>query len=256
MSKEFLKLDLKSALIDGEVVIEDEAGVSSFVKLVSALKAGQSKSMVFYAFDLLYLDGMNLMDASLLDRKAALRALLTRRSGSIRFSEHFDLEGSAIVQTACEHGLEGIISKLKDRRYRSGRRDDWLKTKCIGTDEFVVGGYLDSTAQRHAVGALALGFFDRGRFRYAGRVGTGFNRRSAAELWKKLQGMRIDRSPFSEELTSAQRRGVAWIKPMLVVQIEYRAWTGDNLLRHPVYKGVREDKPAKEVRRPQARVSG
>jgi bifunctional non-homologous end joining protein LigD len=220
--------------------------------LVEALKAGQSKRMVYFAFDLLYLDGVNLMGATLLDRKSLLNSALkgTAKTGQIRYSAHFEVDGAAMLRESCRHGLEGIISKRKDRPYRSGRRDDWLKTKCILTDEFVVGGYLDSTAQRKAVGALVLGYYDRGRLIYAGRVGTGFNRRSASEVWKQLQNLRTEDSLFSGSLEPSQRRGVTWVKPQLVAQIEYRAWTSDGLLRHASFKGLREDKPAKDVHRP------
>jgi bifunctional non-homologous end joining protein LigD len=252
LAKTLRALNLNTSILDGEVVIEDDKGVSSFVMLVDALKAGQSKRMVYFAFDLLYLDGVSATGATLLDRKSLLQMALkgAAKTGQIRYCVHFEVDGTAMLREACRHGLEGIISKRKDRPYRSGRRDDWLKTKCILTDEFVVAGYLDSTAQPKAVGALVLGYYDHGRLIYAGRVGTGFNRHSANDVWKQLQNLRTEDSLFSGSLEPSQRQGVSWVKPQLVTQIEYRAWTSDRLLRHASFKGLREDKPAKDVHRP------
>jgi bifunctional non-homologous end joining protein LigD len=225
-------LKLGSAIIDGEAVVLDDAGVSSFVNLVAALKAGRSTHMAFFAFDLLYFQGANVMGATLLDRKSLLRTALkgTAKAGPIRYSEHFAIDGTEMLEEACKHGLEGIISKRRDKPYCSGRKDDWLKAKCIKTDEFVVAGYLDSAAAARSVGALVLGFYERGCLKYAGRVGTGFSRQSASAIWKQFQPLRVENSPVARSLTSAQRRDVTWVKPELVAQVEYRAWTGDGLL--------------------------
>jgi bifunctional non-homologous end joining protein LigD len=256
VAKALRSLKLDTAVIDGEVVVEDDSGVSSFVKLVEALKAGRSARMVYYAFDLLYLDGASLMGAALLDRKALLKKAIRGASnaGSIRYSEHFEVDGAVMLREACRRGLEGIISKRTDRPYRSGRRDDWLKTKCKHDDEFVIGGYLESKVEPRAVGALVVGYFERGALIYAGRVGTGFDRRAASELWKQLKPLRRASSAFAASLTSLQRRDVFWVAPRLVAQVEYRAWTGDNLLRHASFKGLREDKPAGDVHRPRVKT--
>lgn len=248
-------LKVETALIDGEAAVEDEGGTSSFVRLVEALRAGRSGEMVYYAFDLIYLDGTDLTRAPLIERKTLLEAVLKKAptNGPLRYSAHFATDGPAMLQAACSHGLEGIISKRRDMPYRSGRRDDWLKSKCIQTDEFAIGGYLDSSAHPKAIGALVLGYYRRGSFIYAGRVGTGFNRQSAGRLWMELQALRIAKPAFGEQLTAQQRRGVRWVKPQLVAQIEYRAWTGDGLLRHATFKALREDKPAREVRAPKSK---
>jgi bifunctional non-homologous end joining protein LigD len=248
VAKELATLDAQTALLDGEVVVEREDGTTSFTELVADLKAGSSSRMIYYAFDLLYLDGVDLRGAALIDRKAALTRLLTRRrTGPLRMSEHFKTDGQHMLEEACALGLEGIISKRTDKPYRSGRTGDWIKITCQLTDEFVIGGYLDSTAQKEAVGALVLGRFERGHLKYVGRVGTGFSRRTAAELWRSAQRLRRQTPAFADKLDAAQRRGVIWLRPSLVAQVEYRALTGDGLLRHAAFKGLREDKPAADV---------
>jgi bifunctional non-homologous end joining protein LigD len=256
LAKALGALKVKDALIDGEAVVMDEAGVSRFVELVADLKAGRSNRMVYYAFDLLHLDGSNLEGAALADRKARLAKVLESapKGGAIRYSDHVQGDGRELLAKACSLGLEGIISKRTDKPYRSGRRDDWTKAKCIQNDEFVIGGYLDSTAYPKAIGALVLGYYERRRLIYAGRVGTGFDRRTARELWRMLQPLRRESSPFADPLDAEQRRAVKWVRPMLVAQIEYRAWTGDGLLRHASFQALREDKPATEVRRPKGRA--
>ncbi len=254
LAKALKALKIKSAIIDGEAVVEDEQGVTSFVKLVEALEAGRSAEMVFIGFDLLYLDGVNITLGPLIERKDLLKAVLTRsRSKHLRYSEHMASDGATVLKEACSFGLEGIISKRTDRPYRSGRNGEWLKSKCLQTDEFVIGGYLVSSVEEKAIGALALGTFEKGKLVYAGRVGTGFTHDTARALWKTMQPLKRTASPFSAPLTAVQRRGVVWIEPELVAQIAYSTRTGDRLLRHAAFKGLREDKPAPDVHRPKTR---
>lgn len=252
IAKALATLKVKSAILDGEAVVETSEGVTSFVKLVEALEAGRFEDMVFVAFDLLYLDGVDIREAKLGERKKLLQLLLAhgRRSPHLRYSEHLVADGQVMLGEACTLGLEGIISKRIDLPYRSGRNGDWLKSKCILTDEFVIGGYLVSSVDAKAVGALVVGTFERGKLVYAGRVGTGYTHAKARSLWKTLQPLKAAASPFADALTSAQKRGVVWVSPERVAQVEYRSRTGDGLLRHAAFKGLREDKPAREVHRP------
>ena len=245
-----------TAIIDGELVVDDAEGHSSFSALADALKSGRSERFVLHCFDLLYLDGLNLLNARLGDRKGALQTLFARRSktGPIRLSEHLSMDGARMLAEVCKLGLEGIISKRIDRPYRSGRHDDWLKSKCIQVDEFVIVGYINSNAAPNAVGALVVGYYDKKQLIYAGRVGTGYTQQNARNLMRLLRPLRVDAPAVGSALTNLQRKDVIWVKPELVAQIEYRAWTADGLLRHAAFKGLREDKLAKDVRRPKVTV--
>lgn len=246
-------LAIGSAVLDGEAVVETADGVSSFAGLVATLKGEAAEPIIFYAFDLLRLDGADVSKLPLAKRKALLKPLLgKRRTGAIRYSDHVEGNGQTMQEKACALGVEGIVSKRIDLAYRGGRRGDWLKIKCANTDELVVGGYLDSTAMTEAVGALSLGYFEGGRLVYAGRVGTGFSHKTAHELWKRFQPLRLAKSPFASPLDRLQARLVQWVRPEIVVQVDYLDWTGDGLLRHAAFKAVREDKPAKAVANPRA----
>jgi bifunctional non-homologous end joining protein LigD len=247
-------LPVRSAMIDGEAVVEVE-GVSNFSALQAALGAREgpghkaAHEAVLYAFDLLHLNGVNdLMAAPLLKRKAALAEVVGGLTGALRYSEHLASEqGAALYRHACAMGLEGIISKRRDCPYRSGRRDDWLKIKCTQRQEFVVAGYLDRSDTPRAVGALVLGVYTGKVLTYVGRVGTGFTSKTAHELWKQLQPLRADTQPFPARLANLARKGVVWVRPELVAEVEYRGWTSDGLVRHAGYKGLREDKDPREV---------
>ena len=173
-----------TALIDGEIVVEDERGVSVFSMLQAALKEGRRDAFVYYVFDLLHLDGRDLRELPLAERKAELERLLDRAKGvgnAIRYSEHFDEDGALVLQQACRMTLEGIVSKRADAPYRSGRGETFIKTKCSNAQEFVVGGYSPSSVLPRAIGALAVGYYDGGRLIYAGRIGTGYTQALARD---------------------------------------------------------------------------
>src|SRR4029078_4719629 len=186
IAKAIAKLPAKTALIDGELVVEGDNGISSFSLLQQDLKSSRHDRMIFYAFDLLHLDGTSLADLSLARRKAALARLLHRQPDPLRFSESLTEPGAKLLRHACKVGLEGVVSEIRDAPYRSGRGRDWINNKCSDTQELVVAGLVPSTADPRAVGALVLGFYDRGKLHYAGRTGTGFTHDVARQLFRKL----------------------------------------------------------------------
>ena len=236
------------AIIDGEIVVETESGTSDFSALQADLSEGKTDRFLFYAFDLLHLDNMDLRGASLLDRKEVLRRLLPGGSKVLRLSEHFEEDGDLILRHACRLSLEGIISKQKNARYQSGRNKSWVKSKCSERQEFVIAGYVPSTTARKAVGSLLLGVFDRGKLNYVGRVGTGFTSTVAADLMRRLERLRTADSPFQGKKPQAQEtRKVRYARPELVAEVEVRGWTADKILRHASFRGLREDKNAKQV---------
>ncbi len=249
------KLDADAALIDGEIVVETANGNTDFSALQADLSEGRSDRFIYYAFDLLHLDGADLRPARLIDRKTALAGLLeTTPDSPLRYSEHFEEDGEIVFRHACRLSLEGVISKRRDDPYPDGRSKSWLKSKCAYRQEFVVGGYVPSTADSNAIGSLVLGLYDEkdGNLTHVGRVGTGFSRKMAQSLFSALRKIERKTSPFAETLPAGARRGVHFVRPEMVVEVEYRAWTGAGNLRHAAFRGIREDKSAGEVRSEEA----
>jgi bifunctional non-homologous end joining protein LigD len=238
-----LKLKVGSALIDGEAVVLDAEGRSSFQALQGALK-GAPGNIDYYAFDLLELDGEDLTGLPLLDRKAKLRAILQRSKNRIRFSDHIVGSGEKLLSSFCAAGLEGVVSKLVTGKYVGARSGGWLKTKCIKRQEFVIVGWTPSDKSR-SFRSLILGVHDKGELRYAGKVGTGFD---TAELFRLMEIMKpLERTDPTVKAPRAEVRGAHWLKPTLVAEIAYTEMTNEGTLRHPSYLGLREDKKPEAV---------
>ena len=246
------RLPAEQAILDGEVVVLDDRGLSHFQLLQNAFKEGNDRELQYVVFDLLYFDGEDLRSQPLEARKNRLSPLLKNKTGgALSYSDHVVGRGAEFFDEARRAGLEGIISKRRDRPYQSGRGLDWLKAKCKQEQEVVIGGFTAPRGNRNALGALLVGVRDPKRgLVYAGRVGTGFSVQTLHDLRKRFAPLERDRSPFADlNERHPDGRGAQWIEPRLVAQVEFSNWTEDNRMRHPSYQGLREDKPAKSVTR-------
>ncbi|MBV8879529.1 MAG: DNA ligase D [Planctomycetaceae bacterium] len=241
------ELDVRDALLDGELVALDERGISSFQAMQNALGGGREKDVVYYAFDLLQLDGRDLRALPLKERKELLAGLLKKSTGTLRYTEHVEGSGAEFYKHACKLSLEGMVSKKADAPYQSGRSLDWQKSKCLARQEFVIAGYTDPEGQRHGFGALILGVHAAdGKLRYVGRVGTGFDGDTLSELRARLEKLGRKQSPF--EVGTKLRTGkIHWVEPSLVAEVAFAGWTEDQIVRQARFEGLREDKPAAEV---------
>jgi len=244
------KLKVESAILDGEFVALDQRGVTDFQLLQNAFSDKSRAPLAYYAFDLLYLDGADLRPLPLIERKAKLKELLgrvARSETSLRYSEHSRGDGARFFAEAAKLGLEGVVSKRADSPYRSGRGKDWQKSKSLARQEFLIVGFTDPAGGRAHLGALLLGVRRDADVVYSGRVGTGFTDRSLKELHALLAPLELEKPKLKNAPRGADARGVHWVQPKLVAEVAYTAITHDGLLRHPTFKGLREDKPAEEV---------
>jgi DNA ligase D-like protein (predicted ligase) len=249
------RLKCLNAYLDGELCAVLPDGKTSFAGLQA--HGEKAADLAYFAFDLLHLDGEDWMRRPLLERKARLETLLKGAPAAVRFSEHVVGHGAKMFQEAGKLGVEGIVSKQIGKPYLPGDRGAWVKTKLLNRQEFVVVGWTDPEGSRASVGALLLGYYaDDSRLLYAGRVGTGMTISELRGLLKKLRPLAARTMTVDVAPPKTARHGrplelsrVHWVRPELVVEVSYLSWTTDGLLRQVVYEGLREDKPAREVRR-------
>jgi bifunctional non-homologous end joining protein LigD len=245
------KLGIVQCLLDGEIVFMRQNGSTDFQALQNAFRDGRIDEIHYYVFDLVYLNGFSLKAVPLVERKRILAALISKKlaNSRIHLSEHLSGSGQELVEQACKLHLEGIISKRRDRPYQEGRSSDWLKTKCVKREEFVIGGFTEPTGARNSFGALLVGYHDaQGDLRYSGKVGTGFDQKTLKALLKELTPLEQKSSPFSDlSRRTGPVRTAHWVRPALVAQIAYGSRTSDGKLRHASFEGLREDKSALDV---------
>ena len=250
------ELPVQRAMLDGEIVALEEDGTTNFQLLQNSLSQKTTANLVYFVFDLLYIDGQDLISSPVLARKEILQRILQGQSredasaATLRYSDHWIGQGEALFERAGQMGLEGIVSKRADQPYRPGRSRDWLKVKCLKSQEFVIGGFSDPAGSRAGLGALLLGVYDdRKQLHYSGRVGTGFNEKTLRELRGRLDQLTQNLPPFAKAPSGREAKGVHWVKPELVGEVAFTGWTRDGLLRHPSFKRLREDKPPLQIQR-------
>lgn len=237
---------LPDCMIDGEICALDEDGVPNFSGLQQALSDGRTGELIYFVFDLLFLDGADLRALPLDERKSRLADLMSATNGMphFRYVEHFATSGETFLKTACRANLEGIISKRRDAPYRAGRGDLWTKEKCRGGQEIVIGGWWGGPSKLRS---LLVGSFDGDEFVYRGRIGTGFNSENSGPVLRSLNRVKQAKSPFTAGVKPPRAREITWVAPKLVAEVEYATVTRDGLLRQASFKALREDKPAKSV---------
>jgi DNA ligase D-like protein (predicted ligase) len=250
-------LPARQAYLDGELCGIRPDGTTSFSLIQNASDTGNAEALVFFLFDLLHVDGETITARPLRERKERLQALLSTAGAPLHYSDHQIGRGQAFYDHASALKVEGVVSKRIDAPYAPGNRGLWLKIKCLNREEFVVVGWTDPEGTRPWLGALLLGYYDPdGRMVYAGRAGTGIDHAELERLWRRLKPLATPEMPLNVPPPRDSRFGsplvlnrVHWVRPELVAEVKFLSWTEDNLLRQVVYEGLREDKPAAEVRR-------
>jgi bifunctional non-homologous end joining protein LigD len=253
LARSLQAMDLPDGWYDGEIIMPGERVPADFQALQGAFDTARTADIVYYLFDLPYCAGQDLRDVPLFERRAVLQRIVERLpQDKVRFSAVFDAPPQEIVRSACRLGLEGVIAKRRDSAYVPRRSSDWIKLKCGQRQEFVIGGYTDPKGARTGIGSLLLGVHDAdGTLRYAGNVGTGFNEQTLRELRTRLDAVRTDRSPFAAD--SGAPRTAHWVQPHLVCEVSFGEWTREGRVRHSVFQGLRDDKPADAITRETAR---
>jgi bifunctional non-homologous end joining protein LigD len=249
IASEVARLPVQNATLDGEVVVLTENGTTNFADLQAAFMEGARSPLTYFCFDLLHVDGRSTRELPLIDRKSLLEDLLQGTdANTLRISEHLTGHGPEMFAKACDLQVEGIISKRVAALYSAGRGRDWLKLKCVHEQEFVIGGFTLPSNGTHGIGALLLGYYEDGRLVYAGRTGTGFTQKLHKLIRDRLEPLRVAQAAFAA-VNAEARRGAIWVKPELVAQVRFATWTADQQLRQASFLGLREDKPASDVRR-------
>jgi bifunctional non-homologous end joining protein LigD len=251
-------LPAKQGYVDGELCGISPDGKTSFSLIQAASDSDNADALIFFLFDLLYLDGELISAAPLRERKGRLRDLLSSSRTPLRYSDHQIGRGPEFYARACELSLEGIISKRADAPYLPGDRGQWVKVKCENREEFVVLGWTDPEGTRPWLGALLLAYYDPdGQLVYAGRVGGGIDHSELGRLWRRLQPLATSEMPLNKAPPRSNRfdsplvlSRVHWVRPEVIAEVKYLTWTDDNLLRQVVYECLREDRDPSEVRRP------
>ncbi|WPN66211.1 DNA ligase D [Pseudomonas sp. P9_35] len=243
-------LGLESAWLDGEMLVANDQGVPDFQALQNAFEAGSSGKIAYYLFDMPYLNGMDLRKVPVQERRAALAAVLEpNESPLLRFSDAFEQTPEALLDSACQMQMEGLIGKRIGSAYVSRRSNDWIKLKCKNRQEFVVVGFSDPKGARSAFGALLLGLHDAdsGQLRYAGKVGTGFNETTLKSIYQQLLPLETKKAAVVNPPTGYEAKGVHWLEPTLLAEVAFAEMTKDGSVRHAVFHGLRNDKPAKDI---------
>ena len=254
-AKALAALKLQDSWLDGEVVVLNDKGLPDFQALQNAFDVGRSADIIYYLFDAPFLQGADLREAPVEQRREALKEVLGHKSSKVlRFSEAFVADHHDILESACALSLEGVIGKRAGSPYVSRRSTDWIKLKCRLRQEFVVIGYTGPQGSRSGFGALLLGVNDDTGLVYAGRVGTGFNHKTLQQLHGRMRELERNSSPLARPLTSAQARGVHWIEPQLVIEAEFAEWTREHVVRQAAFIALRSDKPASEIVREQPKA--
>lgn len=246
-------LKAKRAVLDGEVAVVMADGRTSFQALQNSF-AKRDAQVAYFVFDLLELDGEDIAKLPLEERKERLAKLIGKKqNGVIRYSDHVVGRGGEFFKLACKQGLEGIVSKRRDKPYTPGRGPSWVKIKCWLRQELVIAGYTNPEGARTGIGALLVGYYEGSKLEYAGKVGTGFTMKMLDQLKKTLEPLETSTCPFTAEPPRAWTGpGRHWVRPSLVCEVAFAEWTNDGRLRHPSFQGLRSDKLAKEVIRERA----
>lgn len=245
----------KNCILDGELVVLDAQGRSRFQLLQNALTENKSSKVVYFVFDLPYFQGKNLSQHPLVDRKKYLKTLFKqiKPSSNIVLTQFIQGDGAKVYKKACQHGLEGIISKDISSHYEQKRTRHWLKIKCGKRQEFIIVGFTKPRGSRHYFAALLLAVYDRKKLTYCGRVGTGFNEKSLEQIYKKMTKLKINHSPLERNAPTTRLKEIQWIKPSLAGEVAFTEWTEEGALRHPSFLGLRLDKDVKTIKKETAK---